>query len=56
MVAEARGKVVTSAGQQGGTARNAETLRKEATQSFQELEEELKTYVDGGDPLGFVIG
>lgn len=56
MLAEARGKFVTIAGPQGGTALNAETLRQDATQSFQALEEELKTYVDGGDPLGFVIG
>ena len=56
MLAEARGKFVTIAGPQGGTALNAETLRADATTSFQALEEELKTYVDGGDPLSFVIG
>ena len=56
MLAEARGKFASIAGPQGGTTLNAEVLRADATQSFQSLEEELKTYVDGGDPLGFVIG
>ena len=56
MLAEARGKFATIAGPQGGTTLNAETLRADANQQFESLENDLNTYVDGGDPLGFVIG
>lgn len=56
MLAEARGKFSSIAGPQGGTTLNAEVLRADATQSFQSLEEDLKTYVDGGEGLGIIIG
>ncbi len=56
MLAEARGKFATIAGPQGGTTLNADTLRADATAKFEMLENDLNTYVDGGDPLGFVIG
>ena len=56
MLAEARGKFATIAGPQGGTSLNAETLRADATQQFESLENDLNNFIDGGDPLGFVIG
>ncbi len=56
MLAEARGKFATIAGPQGGTTLNADTLRADATANFESLENDLNNYVDGGDPLGFVIG
>jgi len=56
MLAEARGKFATIAGPQGGTTLNADTLRADATANFESLGNDLNNYVDGGDPLGFVIG
>lgn len=53
---EARSKFATIAGPQGGTALNGDALKAEAQQEMQALDEELKNYVDGSDPLSFVIG
>ncbi len=53
---EARSKFATIAGPQGGTTLNGDTLKAEAQQEMTALDEELKNYVDGSDPLSFIIG
>ena len=53
---EARSKFSTIAGPQGGTSLNGDTLKAEAQAEMQQLEEDLKNYVDGSDPLSFLIG
>lgn len=53
---EARSKFSTIAGPQGGTSLNGDTLKAEAQAEMQQLEEDLKNYVDGSDPLSFIIG
>ena len=53
---EARSKFATIAGPQGGTTLNGDTLKAEAQAELAALDEELKNYVDGSDPLSFIIG
>jgi hypothetical protein len=53
---EARSKFSTIAGPQGGTSMNGDTLKAEAQAEMQQLEEDLRNYVDGSDPLSFIIG
>lgn len=53
---EARSKFATIAGPQGGTSLNGDTLKAEAQNEMTTLDEELKNYVDGSDPLSFLIG
>lgn len=53
---EAREKFATIAGPQGGTSLNGAALKSEAQAQLDKLEEDLKNYVDGGEPLSFVIG
>lgn len=53
---EARSKFSTIAGPQGGTTLNGDSLKAEAQQEMQTLDEELKNYVDGSNPLSFIIG
>jgi hypothetical protein len=53
---EARSKFSTIAGPQGGTSLNGDTLKAEAQAELQVLDEELKNYIDGSDPLSFIIG
>jgi len=53
---EARSKFATIAGPQGGTSLNGDAMKAEAQTEMQALDEELKNYVDGSDPLSFVIG
>ena len=53
---EARSKFSTIAGPQGGTSLNGDTLKAEAQAEMQQLEEDLKNYVDCSDPLSFLIG
>ena len=53
---EARSKFSTIAGPQGGTSLNGDTLKAEAQAEMMQLEEDLKNYVDGSDPLSFIIG
>lgn len=52
---EARSKFSTIAGPQGGTSMNGDTLKAEAQAEIMTLDEELKNYVDGSDPLSFLI-
>jgi hypothetical protein len=56
IVGEAREKFSTIAGPQGGTQLNGAALKQEAQQEMEKLEEDLKTYVDGGTPLTWVTG
>ena len=53
---EARSKFSTIAGPQGGTSLNGESLKAEAQVEMDKLDEELRNYVDGSDPLSFIIG
>ena len=53
---EARGKFTTIAGPQGGTSLNGDALKAEAQVELDKLDEELRNYVDGSDPLAFIIG
>jgi hypothetical protein len=56
IVGEAREKFATIAGPQGGTQLNGAALKQEAQAEMEKLEEDLKTYVDGGTPLTWVTG
>lgn len=56
IVGEARSKFSTIAGPQGGTSLNGDTLKTEAQAEMDKLEEDLKTYIDGSQPLTWVIG
>ena len=51
MLGEARGKFTTIAGPQGGTSLNGDALKAEAQVELDKLDEELRNYVDGSDPL-----
>lgn len=52
----AREKFSAIAGPQGGGSLNGAVLKTEAKEIMEKLEEELKRYIDGGQPLGFIYG
>jgi hypothetical protein len=56
IVGEARSKFSQIAGPQGGGTLNGDALKQEAQAEMEKLEEDLKTYVDGSQPLTWVIG
>lgn len=56
IVGEAREKFASIAGPQGGTQLNGSTLKGEAMAEMEKLEQELKDFVDGSQPLTWVIG
>ena len=56
IIGEAREKFGTIAGPQGGGTLNGAAMKAEAQVSMDKLVEELKNYVDGSQPLTFVIG
>ena len=56
MLGQARSKFSQLAGPQGGVTLNGDALKAEAVAEMEKLEEDLKTYVDGGTPLGFIFG
>lgn len=56
ILGEARSKFSTIAGPQGGSTLNGDTLKQEAQAEMQKLEEDLKNYVDGSQPLTWIIG
>jgi hypothetical protein len=56
ILGEAREKFAQIAGPQGGTTLNGATLKAEAKEGMQQLEEELKLYVDGSQPLTWLMG
>ena len=55
-IGEAREKFGSLPGPQGGTQLNGTALKGEAQAMIEKLEEELKNYVDGQDPMWVVIG
>jgi len=56
MIGEAREKFATIAGPQGGTALNGAAMKAEGQQIMDSKIEELKNYIDGSQPLTWVIG
>jgi hypothetical protein len=56
IIGEAREKFASIAGPQGGTALNGAALKAEAQSQMDGLLEDLRRYVDGSQPLTFVIG
>lgn len=56
ILGEARSKFSQIAGPQGGASLNGDALKQEAVAEMEKLEEELKTYVDGSQPLTWVTG
>jgi hypothetical protein len=56
IIGEAREKFAQIAGPQGGTSLNGAALKAEAQTQMDLLIEGLKLYVDGSEPLTFVIG
>lgn len=56
IIGEARSKFNTIAGPQGGTSLNGDALKQEAQVEMEKLEQDLKEYVDGSQPLTWVIG
>jgi len=56
MLGQARGKFASIAGPQGGTQLNGATLMAESQAEMEKLEEELKNFVDGAQPLTWVTG
>ena len=56
MIGEAREKFASIAGPQGGTSLNGAAMKSEGQAIMDKCIEELKLYVDGGQPLTWVIG
>jgi hypothetical protein len=56
ILGQARGKFASIAGPQGGGQLNGAALIQESQAEMEKLEEELKNYVDGSQPLTWVIG
>jgi hypothetical protein len=56
IVGEAREKFNSIAGPQGGTSLNGAALKAEAKEEMVKLEEDLKNYVDGSQPLTWIQG
>ena len=53
---QARSKFGQLAGPQGGVTLNGNDLIAQAQTEMEKLEEDLKTFADGGTPLGFIFG
>ena len=56
IIGEAREKFGTIAGPQGGGTLNGSAMKSEAQIAMDKCIEELKNYVDGSQPITFVIG
>jgi hypothetical protein len=56
IIGEAREKFGTIAGPGGGTSLNGTAMKAEGYKLFEELLVELRTYVDGSQPLTWIIG
>lgn len=56
ILGQAYSKFSTIAGPQGGTSLNGATMVQEAQAEMDKLEEDLKTYVDGSQPLTWITG
>ena len=55
-IGQAREKFQSIAGPQGGTSLNGAALKAEAKELLDKLDEDLKNYVDGGQPLTWIMG
>ena len=56
MLGEARSKFATIAGPGGGTTLNGDSLKAEAQQEMEKLDNDLAMSVAGGVGYGFLIG
>jgi len=56
MLGQARSKFSQLAGPQGGVTLNGTDMIAQGQAEMEKLEEDLKTYADGGTPLGFIFG
>jgi hypothetical protein len=56
IIGEAREKFATIAGPQGGSTLNGGAMKAESQAQMDQLIDDLKRYVDGSQPLSFVIG
>jgi len=56
ILGEAREKFSQIAGPQGGATLNGASLKNEAQAEMEKLEEDLKLYVDGSQPLTWIMG
>jgi hypothetical protein len=56
ILGEARSKFAQIAGPQGGTTLNGDALKNEALAEMEQLENDLKNYSTGGDPLTWIYG
>jgi hypothetical protein len=56
IVGEARSKFSTIAGPQGGTTLNGEALKTEAAAEMEKLEDDLRRYIDGAQPMWWITG
>jgi hypothetical protein len=56
ILGQAYSKFSQIAGPQGGTSLNGATMVQEANEEMKQLDEDLKLFVDGSQPLTFVIG
>ena len=55
-IGQAREKFASIAGPQGGTSLNGTALKQEGQALIDKLDEEIKNYVDGGQPLTWIMG
>jgi len=55
-VGEAREKFATIAGPQGGSSLNGAQIKAEAQAEMDRLHEDLRNYIDGSQPLYWIIG
>jgi hypothetical protein len=55
-IGQAREKFGSIAGPQGGTTLNGTALKAEAKELIDKLDEDLKNFVDGGQPLTWIMG
>ena len=55
-IGQAREKFATIAGPQGGTSLNGAALKAEGQALLDKLDEEIKLYMDGGQPMWWITG
>ena len=55
-IGQAREKFATIAGPQGGTTLNGTALKAEGQALLDKLDEDIKNYVDGGQPMWWITG
>jgi hypothetical protein len=55
-IGQAREKFATINGPQGGTTLNGTALKQEGQALLDKLDEDIKNYVDGGQPMWWITG